>query len=1000
MPADDCPDENALNAFVEHLLPRETRAVVAAHLDGCRECLEIVSVLAASSPVTTGETAANDADAEGDAAGEGPRVAAGSRMGRYTIVAMIGQGGMGNVYLAHDPQLDRRVALKLLRRERLSPGMRRRMANEARLMARLVHPSIVTVFEAGDEDGQMYIAMELVEGETLASWLAREVRLREEILGVFLVAGRALAVSHAAGVVHRDFKPDNVLLGAGGRVAVSDFGIAADTDHVEGAGASGGEVIADSRGQTTTRRRLTGEGDWLGTPAYMSPEQYLGEKVGPASDQFSFAVAVYEALHREHPFVGATFAERRESVLSGKRRVLSPAARRRVPAALRRVLDRALARRAEDRYPSMTALLDALEARRARHAWTSRAAVAAMVLALVTGAGVLATRATLGHPSALSAPRAGASEVSSSATSSPPHGPAATSAARTAVFVLEMNNRSGDARLDGVVESCLVTLLGVSPHLDAYLAPDLRTQARQVDPGASGDDDTLGRELQARQHRPVVLTQGELVLDGGNVVVSLTARDIASGRVVAELRQPVPSRDDVTGPVRDLASRLRAALGDAPAADEGPPPRLSSSLAALHDWAAGRMLLGTGHPEAALVPLGRATKEDPSFAEAHAALGVAEYDDQDGPAAAAQYDLALRDAAAFGRRRRLQLLASFYAAEDRPSESIGASEELLSAWPGDLPSELMVTATALGSREFSLGLEFARRAMNDHPEASMARQNLVVALLAHGDLAEAAAQGEAYLAAVREPQSYLFATVAVTAALQGDRERALATYAKLAAVDPEFADEGRADLAMYDGRFAEAEALLRPLIAAAVASGEPANARTEYRSLARCRLHAGDRAGARAAARAALGGGGVVLQYALASTLVESGSEVEATRLAAAWSDKPSVLWRAYAKLLTGDILLHRGKGAEAAESYAAARSLHDEWRMHERLGEAYLLQGDLARARTELQLCADRRSEGAVLETPSLQYVSEAAAALARVKQGLAATPSPSGAMPADAGR
>jgi serine/threonine-protein kinase len=973
----NCPDENLLTAFADRELSPAERAELEAHLDGCSQCFAIVAEMARaqSEPSTSSDGAKTAGDATGDATTQasgkarGPAaLGRGALVGRYTVVEILGQGGMGTVYLAHDPELDRRVALKVLRRAASGSSTGRRLTSEARIMARLAHPNIVTVFDAGEAEGRTYLAMELLDGGTLTDWLCAETRSRDAIVDTFLVAGRALAAAHAAGVVHRDFKPANVLLDRRGRVAVADFGIAASFAG-EGGGESSAEVGAERPARSVS-----------GTPAYMSPEQRRGDAVGPASDQFSFAVALYEALYDERPFTGAASSER------GERGATDMA---RVAPVLRGPLRRALSPDPADRFPTMSDLVAALE--RARNPPKKRAAgavagaAAALAIVAVGLVATVARKPVSPEPLVAASPPLDAGALDA----------AKVTRARTLVVALPFDNRTGDPSFDGVVEAILTTLLSSSRHLDTALAASLRTlvPARAADAGKA-EDETIARELQAREDRPVILVRG--VLSAGAerdaTTLALTATDAASGRVVAELTQTTPSPSALALTTLALASRLRGALGDVEAPDEGPPPRLSTSLAALHDWARGQAAMTAGHSEAATPILEDAVREDPGFALAHASLGRAYYNTQNEPAAKREIDLALRSPDGFTQRGRLFVLADSYAAEGRSSEAITVDEQLLQLWPADAPTEISMVATAIHAREWPLALALARRAIADHPGSSSSRTNLLIALIASGQLAEASTEGAALLHSEGRPPVYAYVLVALASALQGDRDRALAAYDQLATVDEELADEGRADLALFEGRLDDAERLLQPHIAAAVAGGDPSDARTEYRSLAICRSRRGDRAGAVAAARAGLGdladadapaggGGAVELQYSLASTLVSSGSEKEAVRLVRAWNDHPSATWRAYAKVLAGDLALHRGHPAEALESYQAARRLRDEWRMRERLAEAYLAQRDWDRGAAELAACWERRGEAALIETPSLQYLTPVARALAEAR-------------------
>ena len=295
-------------------------------------------------------------------------------VGGYEIVKTIGRGGMGVVYECLDPRLDRPVAVKVVRPHGVfdDDKRRERLVREARAIARISHPNVVQVFDAGTVGDELYIAMELVEGPTLRSWL-REQRTPEDIVRVFMGAASGLAAAHAAGVVHRDFKPENVIVGHDGRPRVLDFGIAQ---------APGDERSTDERlaTQETTSPRLTAAGLVLGTPAYMPPEQARGEEVDARSDQFSFCVALFEALWGHRPFTGSSLAERVDAVERGELRDEGGAG---VPRRVRAALRRGLQAEPHRRHEGMNALISAMEPGRTRLHWVA----AGGTLLAVLGAG-------------------------------------------------------------------------------------------------------------------------------------------------------------------------------------------------------------------------------------------------------------------------------------------------------------------------------------------------------------------------------------------------------------------------------------------------------------------------------------------------------------------------------------------------------------------------------------------------------------------------------------
>ncbi len=347
-----CPAETTLSDLLAGLLPKEQRSDVLAHVEGCADCQR---ALAAAG----GDSTSSQLDASFPAV-PAP-LARGATLARYVVLERIGAGAMGVVYAAYDPRLDRQVALKVLRPEgRQVEELRLRLVQEAQALARLSHANVVAVFDVGSQDDCVFLAMELVDGVTLAEWLKQQ-RSLEEVLRVFNEAGRGLAAAHAAGLVHRDFKPANVLVGRDGRARVTDFGMARPLNREQGAAPRVGPAVAASTGSPTASplaSPLTRTGVLLGTPAYMAPELLGGRRADALSDQFSFCVALHEALYGVRPFEGDSLEAMARAALEGRVR---PAGREaKVPAWVRRAVLRGLLPRPEARYPSMEPLLAAL----------------------------------------------------------------------------------------------------------------------------------------------------------------------------------------------------------------------------------------------------------------------------------------------------------------------------------------------------------------------------------------------------------------------------------------------------------------------------------------------------------------------------------------------------------------------------------------------------------------------------------------------------------------
>lgn len=355
-----CPLDDSLSALISGELAEPEADAIRTHLDSCESCRTTVAALALGHPRSS--TDPGDPTPRIRPAGPSP----GSRIDRYVIERLIGAGAMGVVYAAKDAALDRVIALKLLHGDRQLSGTLDPsggdVSNEAKTLARLDDPNVVKVWDVGVWEGRMFIAMELVQGQTLRAWMQKP-QPYPEILSRLLGAGAGLAAAHDKGIIHRDFKPDNVLISASGRALVTDFGLATES--------------------TSETAKIAG------TPAYMAPEQFAGRAADQKSDQFSFAVTCVEALTGQRPYGGSTLAELKQSVGQGQ---LDLAALSTLPRPAKLALSRALAFDPAARWPDMRALLSALSppARRTR-SWLAGAVLGLALL----GAGGLWWRSTL-----------------------------------------------------------------------------------------------------------------------------------------------------------------------------------------------------------------------------------------------------------------------------------------------------------------------------------------------------------------------------------------------------------------------------------------------------------------------------------------------------------------------------------------------------------------------------------------------------------------------------
>ena len=338
----ECLGENTVVDLVDALVLPDRRIEIDAHVARCDSCRRLVSALAKKSSTPSSARRTEPIAARS--------FTPGTMIGRYIVGEPLGAGAMGSVVAATDPLLERKVALKLLHP---ALAQRDRIDDEARAMARLSHPSVIAVHDVGTFEDHLFLAMELVEGGSLRQWLAGRPRDPVSVLGVFRQLASGLAAAHHAGLVHRDVKPDNVMIASDGRARLVDFGLAAGPN-------SSTELV--------------------GTPAYMAPELFETGVADHTSDQFAFCVSLFEALHGVRPFVINTFDEIDAH---------PPRVRAAVSPAVAAAIVRGLSAQPEARFPSMTAWLEAVERdsrRSRRRVWLGVGVVGAVALAATVGA--------------------------------------------------------------------------------------------------------------------------------------------------------------------------------------------------------------------------------------------------------------------------------------------------------------------------------------------------------------------------------------------------------------------------------------------------------------------------------------------------------------------------------------------------------------------------------------------------------------------------------------
>ena len=574
-----CLADQEIADFVAGRTPAAGMQLVDSHIADCPTCFELVACNVKAQQVDHPVTS--------------PSIGPGDSVGRYVVLDVAGRGAMGVVYAAYDPKLDRRVALKIVAgHSGGSSDSTKRVFREAQALAKLNHTNVIGVYDVGNVGNGVFIAMEFVSGNTLGQWIEQESPSEPDILRVFADAGRGLQAAHEAGLVHRDFKPDNVLIDRNGRAIVTDFGLVR---------AVGTHQVADSVLPSAVGLDLTHTGAIVGTPAYMSPEQHTGRTLDARSDQFCFCVTLYEALTGRRPFEGASLTQLRDAVLEGRVEE-APA----LPPEIRAVLTRGLSVDPDSRYPSMGELLSDLTppATSSRRMWFGLAAAMVLLAALVmytrAGATGVVDHCPLATGEVAQVWNADAKAHVRSTLTSMSHSAEADAAAR----VVRTIDRYVASWLESHHDTCTATheRNTQSEHLldvrMACLSDRLRSVQAYVQALAQADDQAFDKAIRAAHKLP-------------------------------DVRECAHTRDLLDGAEAPLSDEQRAALSDARAQ-----LRLAKSQLDLGQYATGRatanasieraQALGDRRLQAqGLLLLGRMQQSDDAPREAEKTLGRA-----------------------------------------------------------------------------------------------------------------------------------------------------------------------------------------------------------------------------------------------------------------------------------------------------------------------------------------------------------------------------------------
>ncbi|MGC1903489.1 MAG: protein kinase [Candidatus Acidiferrum sp.] len=846
---------------------------------------------------------------------------------RYEILAILGQGGMGAVYKARDNELDRLVALKVIRPElTTNPEMLRRFKRELILARQITHRNVVRIFDLGQSDGFKFITMEYLEGQDLRGVLKEKGKLPpKEAARIILQICRALEVAHGEGVVHRDLKPQNIMLDANGRAYVMDFGIARSA-YLPG---------------------LTQTGALIGTPEYMSPEQGKGEKLDERSDLFSLGVICYELVTGQSPFYSDTPLATLWKRMQEKAKPLcevDPA----IPKPLSDIIAKSMEIEPADRFASAGEMAQQLELwlgpssgtsiiylpaihKRAYWKWVSAGLAGLLVI------GAVAFRFANPKPRAAHAP--------------------------VSVLVADFTNHTGDPVFDDTLEPMFNVALEGASFVNAFSRGAARKLAQQLPHPTDKLDEQSARLVAVNQGVGAVIT-GELSRRGDKYSISATALDAVSGNVIAKSEATAATKDEVLLAIPKLAAPIRKVLGDTTPESVQLHSTVgaftAASLEAVHEYGVGEELQFAGKMQEALQSYSKAAELDPNFARAYAgesavAANLGQLENSEKFA-----KLAMEHVDRMTDHERYRVRGLYYMGTSNWQKCVEEYGELIQRFPAD-----NIAYGNLGScygqlRNFPKALEALQRAVELVPQGAQQRFALAFNSSYAGDFQAGEREARKVVQMTPSHDAYL-ALVEAQLGL-GQLAQAAGTYGtleKLSAMGSSTAASGLADLAVYEGRFSEAVRILESGAAADVKTKLSENAANKYAALSRVQLLLGHKPAALAAADKALANSQTMqVKFLAGQTFVEAGEPAKGEKLAASLAAEAQAEPQAYSRIIEADAALSKGDARKAVQSLTEANNLLDTWIGRFELGRAYLQAGQFVESDAEFEKCLKRRGE------------------------------------------
>jgi tetratricopeptide (TPR) repeat protein/predicted Ser/Thr protein kinase len=878
---------------------------------------------------------------------------------------MLGQGGMGAVYKARDNELERLVALKIIRPDLTSnPEILKRFKQELILARQVTHRNVIRIFDLGQADGVKFITMEYLEGRDLRSVIKEKGKLLpEEAVKIVIQICRALEAAHGEGVIHRDLKPQNIMMDAGGRAYVMDFGIARS---------------AELPGMTQT-------GALVGTPEYMSPEQAKGEKLDERSDLFSLGVMLYELLIGQSPYYSETPLATLWKRIQEKAKPpieIDPT----IPQGLSDIVAKALEIEPENRYATASEFALSLEmwlgvSPSLVGTFPGQAAAPAPLQRLVGW-----KYATFGLIVALIVVAAvGLPKKFSS-------GPTKAPRASLSVLVADFANHTGDPVFDSTLEPMFNVALEGASFINAFNRGTARKLAEKL-PNPTNKLDEQSARLVAISQAISAVISGEINRRGDKYVVSAIALDAANGNTLAKSEASASSEEEVLKVIPKLAAPIRKALGDttpeSAQIEHAGGAFTVASLEVAHQYGLAMEEQFAGKTDESIKSFSKAAELDPNFARAYTGLAAAAIRMDREKDAGNYVTLAMKNVDRLTDRERFRVRGLYYGTTgnwQKCAEEFGA---LVKAYPGDNVGHNNLAVCLSELRNLPKAVEEARRDVELHVNAP-GLVNVSNFSSYAGDFQGGEKAANELLEKFPNSEDG-YAGLAFAQIGQGQLQQATETYGKLEKLNEHgasMASWGLADLNVYLGRYSDAIRILEHGAAADLAQKNNDSAAEKFAALAYAQSWMQRKGPAVAAAEKALADSqSIKIRFLAARVFVEAGQTDRAQKLATALAAEVQNEAQADSKIIESDLALKRKDTQHAIKALNDANALLDTWLGHFELGRAYLEANAFAEADSEFDQCIKRRGEALSLfmdEVPTYGYFPPVYYYQGRVREGL----------------